>query len=121
MIYQVEAMAEHLHLKVRRDIWGYNAAESLSPDEMHSIKYQGQNLNRQCIGKDIAFPPKSSIIHNTLRDNTETLTWGVPKPTTIQGTRPAPGYPSLPDHGLKDVLWDIMNVDKTIGNYSSLL
>ena len=31
------------------------------------------------------------------------------------GIRPAPGYPSCPDHAEKDVLWKILNVEKNIG------
>lgn len=36
-----EAFAEALHKKVRTDLWGYAAAESLSPQELIAEKYQG--------------------------------------------------------------------------------
>jgi 5-methyltetrahydrofolate--homocysteine methyltransferase len=32
-----------------------------------------------------------------------------------KGIRPAPGYPSCPDHSEKKILFDIMDVEKTIG------
>ncbi len=36
-----EAFAEHLHWRVRREIWGYAPAESLSPEEIIGEKYTG--------------------------------------------------------------------------------
>lgn len=36
-----EALAEYLHLHVRRDSWGYAAQESLENDELIGEKYQG--------------------------------------------------------------------------------
>ncbi|HEY0878436.1 MAG TPA: methionine synthase [Zeimonas sp.] len=36
-----EAFAECLHARVRRELWGYAAAESLSNDELIAEKYQG--------------------------------------------------------------------------------
>ena len=31
-----------------------------------------------------------------------------------QGIRPAPGYPSCPDHSEKDKIWKILNVEKNV-------
>lgn len=31
-----------------------------------------------------------------------------------QGVRPAPGYPTQPDHTEKETMWKIMNVEKNI-------
>lgn len=61
-----EAVAEKLHEDVRKDMWGYAPDESLSPDDMLKVKYQG--------------------------------------------IRPAPGYPSQPDHTEKTTMWELMNV-----------
>jgi 5-methyltetrahydrofolate--homocysteine methyltransferase len=36
-----EALAEHLHERVRREFWGYAAGESLSNEELIAEKYQG--------------------------------------------------------------------------------
>ena len=36
-----EAFAEYLHLKVRKEIWGYSADENLSSQELISEKYKG--------------------------------------------------------------------------------
>ena len=32
-----------------------------------------------------------------------------------QGIRPAPGYPSQPDHTEKTVMWDLMNIKEQTG------
>ena len=32
-----------------------------------------------------------------------------------QGIRPAPGYPACPDHGEKDKIWSLLDVEKKIG------
>ena len=31
------------------------------------------------------------------------------------GIRPAPGYPSCPDHNYKDIIWDLLSVEKNTG------
>ena len=36
-----EAFAEHLHLRVRREFWGYAGAEALSNEDLVAEKYQG--------------------------------------------------------------------------------
>jgi 5-methyltetrahydrofolate--homocysteine methyltransferase len=36
-----EAFAEHLHQRVRRELWGYAAAEQLSNDDLIAERYQG--------------------------------------------------------------------------------
>jgi len=36
-----EAMAEYMHEKVRRELWGYAAGEALSPDELIAETYRG--------------------------------------------------------------------------------
>ncbi|MDT3706935.1 MAG: methionine synthase [Thiobacillus sp.] len=36
-----EAFAEHLHLRVRREFWGYASEEALTNDELIAEKYQG--------------------------------------------------------------------------------
>jgi len=33
-----------------------------------------------------------------------------------QGIRPAPGYPACPDHRLKPLIWDLLQVEKNIGS-----
>jgi len=36
-----ESLAEHMHMRVRREFWGYAAAEALSNDELIQEKYRG--------------------------------------------------------------------------------
>lgn len=62
-----EALAEALHRDVRLTHWGYSTNESLTPEDLIKVKYDG--------------------------------------------IRPAPGYPSQPDHTEKEVMWKIMNVE----------
>jgi len=66
-----EAFAELLHLKVRKELWGYATQEQLSVNEVIREKYQG--------------------------------------------IRPAFGYPSCPDHSEKRTLFNLLNVEKSIG------
>jgi len=65
-----EAAAEWLHVKIRKNEWGFDSTENLSSEELLKEKYQG--------------------------------------------IRPAPGYPSCPDHSEKDKIWKLMDVDKNI-------
>jgi 5-methyltetrahydrofolate--homocysteine methyltransferase len=60
-----------LHEDVRKELWGYASEESLNPNELLQIKYQG--------------------------------------------IRPAPGYPSQPDHTEKVEMWKIANIAKQTG------
>jgi 5-methyltetrahydrofolate--homocysteine methyltransferase len=66
-----EAMAEYMHARVRRELWGYAADEALSNDELIAEKYRG--------------------------------------------IRPAPGYPSQPDHTEKETLFRLLEAEKHIG------
>ena len=66
-----EAMAEYMHERVRKELWGYAADESLSNAELISETYSG--------------------------------------------IRPAPGYPSQPDHTEKGVLFDLLEAESRIG------
>lgn len=36
-----EAFAEHMHMRVRKELWGYGASETLSNDDLIAEKYQG--------------------------------------------------------------------------------
>ena len=66
-----EAFTEHLHERVRKEIWGYAENESFNKEDLINEKYLG--------------------------------------------IRPAPGYPSCPDHSEKDKIWDILNVEENTG------
>jgi 5-methyltetrahydrofolate--homocysteine methyltransferase len=63
-----EALAELIHLKLRREWWGYAKNEDIPLASLLKVKYQG--------------------------------------------IRPAPGYPSQPDHREKDILWKLLDIDK---------
>jgi 5-methyltetrahydrofolate--homocysteine methyltransferase len=66
-----EALAEYMHEKVRKEIWGYSADESLTNEQLIAESYRG--------------------------------------------IRPAPGYPACPDHTEKKTIWELLDVEKTIG------
>lgn len=66
-----ESFAELIHLRIRKEWWGYAKDEALSLEELVAEKY--------C------------------------------------GIRPAPGYPSQPDHTEKPVLFDLLKVKENTG------
>ena len=66
-----EATLEMIHLKVRKQFWGYSKNEELEVSDLLKSNYQG--------------------------------------------IRPAFGYPSMPDHSEKRLLFDLLNVEKLIG------
>ena len=39
----IQAFAEGLHEKVRRELWGYSNAESLEVKDLHKINYEVRN------------------------------------------------------------------------------
>ena len=66
-----EAMAEYMHERVRKELWGYASDEALSPEDLISEKYRG--------------------------------------------IRPAPGYPSQPEHTEKETLFKLLEAEARIG------
>ena len=66
-----EALAEVLHQRVRKDLWGYAPDEQLNIDDLLKVKYQG--------------------------------------------IRPAPGYPSQPDHTEKTAMWELLAASERVG------
>ncbi|MFM9005273.1 MAG: vitamin B12 dependent-methionine synthase activation domain-containing protein, partial [Flavobacteriales bacterium] len=66
-----EALAEYMHEKVRKEIWGYASNEVFTKEQLIDESYQG--------------------------------------------IRPAPGYPACPDHLEKKTIWELLQVEKTIG------
>jgi 5-methyltetrahydrofolate--homocysteine methyltransferase len=66
-----EAMAEHMHLRVRREFWGYASEETLNTDEIIREKYQG--------------------------------------------IRPAPGYPTCPEHSEKEKIFELLDAEANTG------
>lgn len=67
-----EAFAEHLHERVRKELWAYE------PEE--------------------AFEDKAELLK-----------------LSYAGIRPAPGYPSQPDHTEKNTFWSLMEVEEKTG------
>jgi len=66
-----ESFAELVHLRVRKEWWGYAASENLGLEDLIAEKYRG--------------------------------------------IRPAPGYPSQPDHTEKPLLFDLLKVKENTG------
>merc|ERR1719159_609293 len=71
-----EAFAELIHLKMRKELWGYAQDEKLSLEDLLKVKYQG--------------------------------------------IRPAPGYPSQPDHREKPTLFELLQVEELLGGKMGL-
>jgi 5-methyltetrahydrofolate--homocysteine methyltransferase len=66
-----EALAESVHARVRRELWGYAPEESFTPEELIGEPYRG--------------------------------------------IRPAPGYPSQPDHSEKVTIFELLDAERRIG------
>ncbi|MFN5620663.1 MAG: methionine synthase [Flavobacteriales bacterium] len=66
-----EALAEYMHERVRKEMWGYAKEEALNNEELIAENYRG--------------------------------------------IRPAPGYPACPDHLEKETIWELLQVEETIG------
>ncbi|MBP8926354.1 MAG: methionine synthase [Pseudomonadales bacterium] len=66
-----ESFAEHLHRRVRTELWGYVPDESLGAEDLIREHYRG--------------------------------------------IRPAPGYPACPDHSEKATLFQLLEVERSIG------
>lgn len=66
-----EALAEYLHVKIRKEFWAYSPNENLNIEEVIKEKYRG--------------------------------------------IRPAPGYPCCPEHKLKSIIFDKLDVTNNIG------
>ena len=66
-----EAFAEHLHMRIRKEFWGYANTEALDNEALIKEQYQG--------------------------------------------IRPAPGYPSCPDHTEKQALFALLNATDNTG------
>ena len=66
-----EAMAEYMHERVRKELWGYAPSEALTTEELISEAYRG--------------------------------------------IRPAPGYPSQPEHTEKETLFRLLDAERLIG------
>lgn len=88
-----EAFAEKLHLDVRREYWGYDKEEELATDDLLKIKYAVCGM----VGRRVKQHTSPPLLLHT------------------QGIRPAPGYPSQPDHTEKSTMWDLMDVYNQTG------
>ncbi len=66
-----EAMAEYMHEKVRKELWGYDPDEAFNNEDLVKEKYRG--------------------------------------------IRPAPGYPSQPEHTEKETLFRLLEPEARIG------
>ncbi len=82
-----EALAEWLHLKVRRELWGYEVHEGTS--------VAGERTSEATASDDIDY---EALIREE-----------------YTGIRPALGYPASPDHTEKDIVWNILDVDNRAG------
>lgn len=67
----LQAFAEELHERVRRELWAYCSCEQLDVADLRRLRYKG--------------------------------------------IRPAPGYPSQPDHSEKLTMWKLADVERCTG------
>ena len=101
-----EAFAEYLHHIVRTDLWGYSNDEDLSATGKKSKNNSKGSRYSKIMkyfryGIAIAFIPLTSF-SDMLK-------------ISYDGIRPAPGYPTQPDHTEKLTMWNLMDVEKQTG------
>jgi 5-methyltetrahydrofolate--homocysteine methyltransferase len=82
-----EAFAEHLHLRVRREFWGY---EEVAGNNVKTVRAEPVEAQ-----KSIDF---EALIAEQYR-----------------GIRPAPGYPACPEHSEKGPLFELLQAPKNAG------
>lgn len=41
LLFVLQAFAEELHARVRKELWGYSSDEALQTSDLHKIRYQG--------------------------------------------------------------------------------
>ena len=91
-----EAFAEALHVILRTEVWSYCSAVKLASSKLHSIKCKlGRCLFSLNTGTIIKF-------HFFF-------------PGVVHGIRPAPGYPSQPDHTEKLTIWRLLQAEPRTG------
>ena len=84
-----EAFAEMLHKRVRREMWGYEAAASTAG-------------KKTCACHPDITPCQPVALDELLAEK-------------YQGIRPAPGYPACPDHTEKAELFALLNAETNTG------
>ena len=87
-----EAFAEHLHLRVRREFWGYAADEGLAMQRENLKAVRAEPVEAQ------DFIDFEALIAEKYR-----------------GIRPAPGYPACPEHSEKGPLFELLQAPKNAG------
>lgn len=80
-----EAFAEHMHQRVRHINWGYSAKTN-----------------------DNEWAPDAALKNKDF-DNARLVK------EDYRGVRPAPGYPSCPDHTEKPKLWELLDAENNVG------
>jgi len=96
-----EALAEKIHEEIRRQHWGYSKDETLEASDLHKVNFLASPKPTHNIfcGALLSFACKFPIcLSNPLAQ------------IKYQGIRPAPGYPSQPDHTEKAAMWELMKV-----------
>ena len=94
------------------------------PDEL-AKKYESENDDYNAIMIKIIADRLAEAAAEWLHELVRKYEWGYAKHENFDinqlnneeylGIRPAPGYPSCPDHNLKDIIWDMLEVEKRIG------
>ena len=115
-----EAFAEHLHLRVRREFWGYEEVANnnlktvrAEPDgtTSHSTKpASGQVAGYVEARKSVHISTSSMRTESSIPVDFEALI-----AEQYRGIRPAPGYPACPEHSEKAPLFDLLQAPKNAG------
>lgn len=110
----VEAFAERLHADIRRQIWGYAPEEKASHPLLAWVWLLPSEVIIHLIMVIACWPIRG---HHLFDQGNRVLTNQVEGDDLFklkyQGIRPAPGYPSQPDHTEKRTMWDLLKVNLT--------
>ena len=93
------------------------------PDEL-AKKYESENDDYNAIMIKIIADRLAEAAAEWLHELVRKYEWGYAKHENFDinqlnneeylGIRPAPGYPSCPDHNLKDIIWEMLEVEKKL-------
>ena len=92
-----EAFAEHLHLRVRREFWGYEEAGQVAIRAEPVEAQKSAHTSTSSVRTDLSIDYEALIAEK------------------YRGIRPAPGYPACPEHSEKGPLFELLQAPKNSG------
>jgi 5-methyltetrahydrofolate--homocysteine methyltransferase len=111
-----EAFAEHLHLRVRREFWGYEEATPVAVRAEPVEAQQSVHPSTSCACAVGALAPYSHGLPPAGAGRTDSsIDFEALIAEKYRGIRPAPGYPACPEHSEKGPLFELLQAPKNAG------